>query len=158
MRDFAGYMVLFDPDSPIRWEVHREKLVRIAANGDQVSCDRLPNGNWFEVTDACVTPDGGVVVLHGQKELSFFSAQGQPIKTMDMGIEDRGFQVCCSRRWIAVRAPSSLYMVDRSDLSTSKVRTQQSIPHPGRGHVAFSPDGSEIWWVDRVSLMRFSIP
>ena len=176
--DLGGRAAVFVSGTETRWvEVGYGELGLIGPDGELVRrLDRLPDRQWFtETPKFTVASDGALIALdtatfsrRTTNRLAWWSADGTPEGDVVVP-SSTAFQMAASDEWIAIEGWSCMFLlVRRNDGALFQFRGPEAPPQDGSAprvrssgwDLGFSPDGAELWLVQRrpLRLHRFALP
>jgi sugar lactone lactonase YvrE len=169
--DLGGYEAVFFPHDGKRLVAVGCALDLIGANGKTLArIDRLPNRRWFGGPSAfTVASDGAIVVSNDDNNayparacIAWYAEDGSAQGAWEVPSALLGSRVAATGRWIASGDWSDkMFLLRRIDGAMYRFLAAKT---EGEARSAwdfgFSPDGAELWMVQRepLRLHRFALP
>ena len=170
--DLGGSRAVFFPRGDKRLvELDGEDALAILHSSGDISSriDRLPNRKWFGGSPSfSVASDGALVVadsdfftLHETSTLAVYGEDGSPRSSVALPTGTPRSRLAATATWIAVGGSSSeLLLVRRQEETLFRFNVAGAIAEESNWDFGFSPDGKELWMVERerLRLHRFELP
>lgn len=154
----------FQPGTRQRWVAGYKMVWLVDESGEPArEIRRQPDGRWIaHPRDMAVAPDGSLALTAndgmrpsgedgGGNRLNFYTPAGEPVRTIPLPLDGIGVRVAFNGRRAVVAGDDGLLLADPQDGTLRRLTFGVARPGAERAYwqPAFSPDGSELWLIDR---------